>query len=47
MGAGTFTLIDYAGSLNGNFSTLVLGTQPSGFTYSLINTQPIRQSICS
>jgi hypothetical protein len=37
MGAGTFTLIDYAGTLSGNFSTLTLGTQPSGFTYSLIN----------
>ena len=37
MGAGTFTLIDYAGTLNGDFSTLMLGTQPAGFTYSLIN----------
>lgn len=37
MGAGTFTLIDYTGTLNGDFSTLVLGTQPGGFTYSLIN----------
>ena len=37
MGAGTFTLIDYAGTLNGDFSTLMLGTQPGGFTYSLIN----------
>jgi hypothetical protein len=37
MGAGTIPLIDYTGTLNGSFSTLALGTQPSGFTYSLIN----------
>jgi hypothetical protein len=37
MGAGTFPLIDYAAALNGDFSTLMLGTQPAGFSYNLIN----------
>ena len=37
MGAGTVSLIDYVGTLNGDFATLVLGTQPAGFSYSLIN----------
>jgi fibronectin-binding autotransporter adhesin len=37
LGAGTYTLIDYVGTLMGSFSNLTLGTQPTGFTYSLVN----------
>jgi autotransporter-associated beta strand protein len=34
---GTYTLIDYSGTLNGSFSNLALGTAPAGFNYSLVN----------
>jgi fibronectin-binding autotransporter adhesin len=37
LGAGTYTLIDYVGTLMGSFSNLILGTQPTGFTYMLVN----------
>jgi autotransporter-associated beta strand protein len=37
MSGGIYTLIDYAGALNGSFSNLALGTTPSGFAYSLIH----------
>jgi autotransporter-associated beta strand protein len=38
LGAGTYKIIDYAGALAGNFSSLVLGTVPNGFGFSLENT---------
>jgi autotransporter-associated beta strand protein len=37
MAAGTYPLVDYTGALTGAFSTLTLGTQPAGFTYSFVN----------
>jgi hypothetical protein len=37
MTGGFYTLIDYAGTLNGSFGNLALGTVPAGFTYSLFN----------
>jgi hypothetical protein len=37
MTGGIYTLIDYAGTLNGSLSNLAMGTVPSGFAYSLIN----------
>jgi autotransporter-associated beta strand protein len=38
LGAGTYKLIDYVGALAGSFGSLALGgTQPAGFTYSLVN----------
>jgi autotransporter-associated beta strand protein len=37
MTGGIYTLINYAGALNGSFSNLVLGSAPAGYTYSLIN----------
>ena len=37
MTGGTYKLIDYSGSLNGNVSNITLGAQPAGFTYSLVN----------
>ena len=38
MSAGTYPIIDYTGTLTGDPLTgLTLGTQPSGFTFSLIN----------
>ncbi|MEX0612224.1 MAG: autotransporter-associated beta strand repeat-containing protein, partial [Pirellulales bacterium] len=37
MTGGTYTLIDYAGSLNGNVSNITLGTTPAGFTYDLVD----------
>jgi fibronectin-binding autotransporter adhesin len=36
-GGPAFPIIDYSGTLTGTFSTLQLGTQPSGFTYQLQN----------
>ncbi len=38
LAVGNYTLIDYAGSLGGNFANLALGTTPSGFSYALNNT---------
>ena len=37
MTGGFYTLIDYAGTLNGSFGNITLGTVPAGFTYSLFN----------
>jgi hypothetical protein len=37
MTGGFYTLIDYAGTLNGSFGNLALGAVPAGFTYSLFN----------
>jgi autotransporter-associated beta strand protein len=37
MTAGTYTLIDYSGTLNGSLGSLSLGVVPSGFTYNLVN----------
>jgi autotransporter-associated beta strand protein len=39
MTPGTYTLIDYSGTLNGNVSNLVLGAAPSGFVFALANNQ--------
>ena len=36
MTGGFYTLIDYAGTLNGSFGNIAFGTVPAGFTYSLI-----------
>jgi hypothetical protein len=37
MTGGIFTLIDYAGSLNGNLGNIVMGSTPAGFSYRLLN----------
>jgi autotransporter-associated beta strand protein len=37
MTGGFYTLIDYAGTLNGSLGNISLGTVPAGFTYSLFN----------
>jgi autotransporter-associated beta strand protein len=37
MTGGTYTLINYAGTLGGSLSNITLGTTPAGFTYSLVN----------
>jgi autotransporter-associated beta strand protein len=37
MTPGTYTLIDYAGTLNGNVGNIAFGTLPPGFLYSLSN----------
>ncbi len=37
MTGGMYTLIDYAGTLNGSVNNLSFGVVPSGFTYSLIH----------
>jgi autotransporter-associated beta strand protein len=37
MTGGIYTLIDYAGALNGSLGNIALGTVPAGFTYSLFN----------
>jgi autotransporter-associated beta strand protein len=37
MTAGTYTLIDYDTAFTGALTSIVLGTQPAGFTYSLVN----------
>jgi hypothetical protein len=38
MTAGTYPIIDYTGTLTGNpLTALTLGTQPSGFSFALIN----------
>lgn len=37
MTAGTYTLIDYAGTLSGSVTNIVLGNVPAGFNYSLID----------
>ncbi len=37
LGAGAYTLIDYAATLGGAVGNLALGTQPAGFSYSLVN----------
>lgn len=34
---GTFTLVDYAGTLNGSFNSLSFGSVPTGFNYLLVN----------
>ena len=34
---GTYKLIDYVGSHSGAFANLVLGTQPAGFTFALVD----------
>jgi hypothetical protein len=39
LAAGTYKLIDYAGALGGAFANLTLGTQPSGFTFQLVDNQ--------
>ena len=35
---GNYTLIDYTGALAGNVSSLMLGTTPAGFNFSLVDT---------
>jgi fibronectin-binding autotransporter adhesin len=37
MTGGFYTLMDYAGTLNGSLSNITLGIVPAGFSYSLIN----------
>lgn len=37
LAAGTYTLIDYAGTLGGDVANLGTPTGPGGFTYSLVN----------
>jgi hypothetical protein len=37
MTTGTYTLIDYAGTLNGSLSNLAIGTAPSDFSYLLVD----------
>jgi autotransporter-associated beta strand protein len=37
LAAGTYTLVDYAGTLGGNLANLGTPTGPAGFTYSLVN----------
>jgi autotransporter-associated beta strand protein len=37
LAAGTYTLIDYSGNLSGGVGLMTLGTQPAGFSYSLVN----------
>jgi autotransporter-associated beta strand protein len=37
MTAGTYSLIDYAGTLNGSINNMSFGALPSGFQYSLVN----------
>jgi fibronectin-binding autotransporter adhesin len=37
MTGGLYTLIDYAGILNGSLANITLGSVPAGFTYSLLN----------
>ena len=43
MTGGFYTLIDYAGTLNGSLGNISLGTVPAGFTYSLFNDTISRQ----
>src|SRR6185369_11261054 len=37
LAAGTYTLIDYAGTLGGDVANLGTPTGPAGFTFSLVN----------
>jgi autotransporter-associated beta strand protein len=37
MTGGIFTLIDYAGVLNGNLINITMGSTPAGFSYRLLN----------
>jgi autotransporter-associated beta strand protein len=37
MTTGTYTLIDYAGSLNGSLGNMTLGSTPSDFSFQLVN----------
>jgi fibronectin-binding autotransporter adhesin len=37
MTGGTYKLIDYSGTLNGNVSNIALGNVPANFSYSLVN----------
>jgi autotransporter-associated beta strand protein len=37
LASGTYVLIDYSGSLSGGVGLMTLGTQPAGFSYSLVN----------
>jgi autotransporter-associated beta strand protein len=38
LAAGTYTLIDYAGTLMGNAETITFGSVPAGFTFDLVDT---------
>jgi autotransporter-associated beta strand protein len=37
LASGTYTLIDYAGTLGGGVGNMTLGTQPVGFGFALVN----------
>ena len=37
LASGTYMLVDYSGNLSGGVGLMTLGTQPAGFSYSLVN----------